>query len=155
MTTQALPRTAKEPTPRPPLGIAGKVAVGLLIWLGIGALAGGLSLVAAPDGSVMGFETSILEGSPFSDFLIPGLILGGVFGVGSIVVAAMGIRRHPLAPFLAFGIGSAQMIWIVVQLLIIETVSFLHPLMFVSGLGIAVASVAWGWPTFRTWRAAG
>jgi hypothetical protein len=155
MTTQAFPRAAKEPTPRSPLGIAGKVAVGLLIWLGIGALAGGLSLVAAPDGGVMGFETSILEGSPFSDFLIPGLILGGVFGVGSLVVAAMGIRHHPLAPFVAFGIGCAQMIWIVIQLLIIETVSFLHPLMFLTGLGIAVASVAWGRPTFRAWRTAG
>jgi hypothetical protein len=139
---------------RPALGIAGKIAVGMLVWLGIGALAGGIALVARADGSVMQFDPVILAGSPFSDFLVPGLILGGLFGVGSLVVAAMGIRRHPLAPFLAFGIGCAQMIWIAVQLAIIETVSFLHPLMFFTGLVIAVAAVPWGWPTFSAWRAA-
>jgi hypothetical protein len=152
MVTEALPQTAR-PAIRPELGIAGKVTVGLLVWLGIGALAGGLALVAAPDGSVMGFETTILAGSPFPDFLVPGLILGGLFGVGSLVVAALGMRHHPLAPFLAFAIGCSQMIWIVVQLAIIETVSFLHPLMFATGLGIALASVAWGWPMLRSWRA--
>jgi hypothetical protein len=127
-----------------PLGVAGKVAIAGLIWLGIGALAGGIALVTKPDGSNMGFETSILTGSPFSDFLVPGLILGGLFGVGSLVVAAMGLRHHPLAPILAFAIGCGQMIWIVVQLAIIQTVSFLHPLMFVTGLVIALAAVAWG-----------
>ena len=39
---------------------------------------------------------------------MPGLILGGLFGVGSLIVAMMGLRHHPLAPFLAFGIGCAQ-----------------------------------------------
>jgi hypothetical protein len=82
------------------------------------------------------------------------LILGGVFGVGSLIVAVMGLRHHPLAPFLAFGIGCAQMIWIVVQLSIIREVSFLHPLMFATGFVITAASVSWGWPTLRAWRAA-
>jgi hypothetical protein len=139
---------------RPALSLAGKISVAGLIWLAIGALAGGASLVAAPDGSVMQFDPAILAGSPFTDFLIPGLILGGLFGVGSLVVAVMGLRHHPLAPFLAFGIGCAQMIWIVVQLAIIGTVSFLHPLMFATGFVIAAAAVPWGWPEFRAWRAA-
>jgi hypothetical protein len=154
MTTQALPTKAGAATERRPLGVAGKVAVAMLVWLGVGALAGGIALVMRPDGSVMQFDTAILAGSPFSDFLIPGLILGGLFGVGSLVVASMGLRHHPLAPFLAFGIGCAQMTWIVVQLSIIKEVSFLHPLMFVTGLVIAVAAVPWGWPTFQAWRAA-
>jgi hypothetical protein len=152
MATQAL-KTAGQGLARPTLGIAGKITVAALVWLGLGALAGGLSLVAEPSGSIMHFDPAILAGSPFSDFLVPGLILGGLFGVGSLVVAAIGIRHHPLAPFLAFGIGCAQMIWIVVQLAIIETLSFFHPTMFVTGLVIAVASVTWGWPTFAAWRA--
>ena len=32
-----------------------------------------------------------LENSPFADYLIPGLILGGLFGAGSLLVAAMGM----------------------------------------------------------------
>jgi hypothetical protein len=65
----------------------------------------------------------------------------------------MGVRRSRLAPFLAFGIGVAQMIWIVIQLGIIKEVSFLHPVCFAIGLVIAVAAVPWGWPTFQAWRA--
>jgi hypothetical protein len=147
---------AHHPTdvPRPELHAAGRTAVGLLILLGVGALAGGAALVAQPDGSVMQFETSLLAGSPFADFLIPGLILGGLFGIGSFVVAAMGVARSRLAPFLAFAIGGAQMVWIVVELAIIHELSFLHPTFFLVGLGIAAASAAWGWPTFTAWRAA-
>ena len=95
-------------TPRPELHLAGVIAVGGLVLLGIGAIAGGVALVAQPDGSAMQFSTTLLAGSPFSDFFVPGLILGGLFGVGSLVVAAMGMRRSRLAPFLAFTIGCAQ-----------------------------------------------
>jgi hypothetical protein len=139
--------------PRPRLGAAGIITIVALVLLGIGAIAGGITLVSAPDGSAMGFELSLLSGSPFSDYLVPGLILGGLFGVGSLVVAGMGVRRSRLAPFLAFGIGVAQMIWIVIQLGIIKELSFLHPVGFAIGLVIAVAAVPWGWPTFQAWRA--
>jgi hypothetical protein len=101
----------------------------------------------------MQFDVALLAGSPFADFLVPGLILGGLFGVGSFVVVALGVRRSRLAPFLAFAIGCAQMIWIVVELAIIKELSFLHPTMFAVGLVIAAASVPWGWPTFQAWRA--
>lgn len=138
--------------PHPELHLAGRVALGFLLVLGLGALAGGAALVARPDGSVMGFETTLLAGSPFSDFLWPGIILGGLFGVGSLAVVVMGIRRMPAAPFLAFAIGCGQMIWIVVELAIIRELSFLHPTFFGVGLLIAAASARWGWPTFEAWR---
>ncbi len=144
---------ASPSIPRPELHLAGWVAVVSLVLLGVGALAGGIALMVAPDGSVMHFDTGLLEGSPFSDFFIPGLILGGLFGVGSLAVAVAGLRHARLAPFVAFAIGCAQMIWIVVQLAIIKELSFLHPTMFVLGLVIAIAAVPWGWPTFRAWRA--
>ena len=140
--------------PRPELHAAGKTTIALLVLLGLGALAGGAALVTQPDGSVMHFDTALLAGSPFDTFLIPGLILGGLFGIGSLVVAAMGLARSRLAPFLAFAIGCAQMIWIVVELAIIRELSFLHPTFFLVGLGIAAASAVWGWPTFTAWRAA-
>lgn len=141
--------------PQPELHRAGKVAIGFLIVLGLGALAGGIALAMKPDGSVMHFDVDLLAGSPFSDFLVPGLILGGLFGAGSFVVAAMGLGRHRLAPFLAFAIGCAMMIWIVVELAIIKELSFLHPTFFTVGLIIAGAAIPWGWPTFRAWRSRG
>ena len=132
---------------------AGKLAVGLLVVLGLMALAGGVALVSKPDGSVMKMPLRVLEGSPFPDYLVPGLILGGLFGVGSFFVAFLGIAGLRPAPFLAFAIGCGQMIWIVVELAIIKEVSILHPICFGIGLAIAVASVSWGWLTFAGWRA--
>ena len=126
----------------------------LLVLLGVGALAGGIALMAKPDGSVMHFDVALLAGSPFTDFTIPGLILGGLFGIGSFVVAALGLAHDRIAPFLAFAIGCAQMIWIVVELAIIGEFSFLHPTFFMVGFLVAATAVPWGWPTFKAWRAA-
>lgn len=132
--------------------------MGALVLLGIGALAGGIALVVKPDGSVMHMPLSYLDGSMFVDYFVPGLILGGLFGVGSLIVAAMGLLRLRAAPFMAFVIGCGQMIWIAVQLTIIDELSFLHPTMFGVGLVIAVASVFWAWPMLRAiavnWRSA-
>jgi hypothetical protein len=132
---------------------AGRFAVGLLVLLAVMALAGGAALVSKPDGSVMQMPVRLLSGSPFPDYFVPGLILGGLFGLGSLGVALFGLRRWRIAPFLAFAIGAGQMIWIVVELAIIREVSILHPICFGIGLAIAVASAKWGWPTFKGWQA--
>ena len=153
MTTSTLGQPGAPAVQKPALGWAGKTTIVLLVILGIGALAGGIALMSKPDGSVMQFDVALLAGSPFSDFLLPGLILGGLFGIGAFVVAAMGLRRMPIAPFLAFGIGCAQMIWISAELAIIRELSFLHPTFFLVGLAIALTSARWGWPTFQAWRA--
>lgn len=154
MTTHTLAGRAVGVIPRPELHLAGKACIAFLGLLGLGALAGGIALMAEPDGSVMHFDVALLAGSPFADYTIPGLILGGVFGIGSFAVAGMGLARLRVAPFLAFAIGCGQMIWIVVELAIIKELSFLHPTFFVAGLLIAATAVRWGWPTFRGWRTA-
>lgn len=152
MSVGTFPSRREAGLSRPTLGRSGRVSVGFLVFLGLGALAGGLALAIEPDGSVMHFDVALLAGSPFMDFFLPGLILGGLFGLGSFIVAAMGLRHARLAPFLAFGIGCAQMIWIVVELAVIKELSFLHPVMFGVGLVIAATAVPWGWPTFAAWR---
>ena len=139
---------------RAELHLAGKVCLAVLLILALGALGGAVFLVTSPDGSAMQWTVAMLAGSPFTDFFIPGLILGGLFGVGSLAVVAMGVARLRIAPFLAFAIGSGQMIWIVVELAIIGQFSFLHPFCFGLGLVIAATSVRWGWPTFQAWRQA-
>ena len=154
MATQSAAVRSIITVPHPELHLAGKLCLGFLAVLALGALGGSAFLVTSPDGSAMQWTVSMLAGSPFSDFFIPGLLLGGLFGLGSLAVLVMGITRHRIAPFLAFAIGCGQMIWIVVELAIIGQLSFLHPLCFGLGLIIAATAVRWGWPTLQGWRQA-
>jgi hypothetical protein len=154
MATQSAAIRRVAAIPRPELHLAGRLCLAVLALLALGAFGGAIFLVTSPDGSAMQWNVTMLAGSPFTDFFVPGLILGGLFGVGSLAVVVMGIARLRIAPFLAFAIGAGQMIWIVVELAIIGEFSFLHPLCFGLGLIIAVTSAWWGWPTFQAWRQA-
>ena len=154
MTMHAFTTRRSGIIPRPELHLAGKLSVAFLLLLGVGALGGAAFLLSDPDGSTMNWTTAMLAGSPFADFFVPGLLLGGLFGLGSFAVAGLGLAHVRVAPFLAFAIGCAQMIWIVVELAIIGQFSFLHPMCFGIGLIIAATAVPWGWPTFQAWRAA-
>lgn len=74
------------------------VLVGLLVLQGLSGLGGGLAMLAAPDGSVIGIDTAWLEEVPIiDDWLIPGLFLSGVLGVGPLLVAWAILRRPRLA----------------------------------------------------------
>lgn len=111
----------------------------LLVAQGVSGLGGGLSLALAPDGSIMRMPTSLLDGSPFPDFLIPGLILLLVLGALPLV-AAVGLwlgRRW--AWYAAFVVGCGLMIWILVELTIIPY-DILQPIF--GGVGVAIFVVS-------------
>jgi hypothetical protein len=57
----------------------------LLLVNGLGALYGGFLLMVDPSGSKMQMPLSYLEHSPFSNYLIPGIILFIVNGLFSFV----------------------------------------------------------------------
>ena len=67
------------------------IAVWLLVilqfFLGFGAVISGGLLIAAPNGSLMQMPLSMLASSPFSNFLIPGIILFSLLGVYPVAVA--------------------------------------------------------------------
>jgi hypothetical protein len=119
------------------------------VFLALGALAGGAALMASPKGGVIKLPLSDLRGSPFGDFLIPGLVLFVVLGVGPLVVAWALLRRPRSAALAAVNpfrdeywgwtasgvIGVGLVIWIAVEALIIPY-SFLQP--FYGAVGVAI-----------------
>jgi hypothetical protein len=67
-------------TTRPTRPISLRWLLGCLAFLGVSAAFGGILLVLNPTGARLQMPLSILQFSPFHNFLIPGLILGFVFG---------------------------------------------------------------------------
>ncbi|MFN8252026.1 MAG: hypothetical protein U0V75_09110 [Ferruginibacter sp.] len=65
----------------------------LHLLLGINAVAGGCMLIAKPDGSLLGMEQGWLNASPFSNYLVPGILLLLVNGMMPLYIAAGLLRK--------------------------------------------------------------
>ena len=114
------------------------VLLALLVVQAVGAIGGGGVLVISPDGDLMQMPVSQLEGSPFDSFLVPGLILLVVLGILPLV-AVIGLwSRRTWAWWLAGVLGCGLLIWIVVEMSIIEY-DWLQPAYFGMGLAIVLA----------------
>lgn len=156
------PPQMKQPT-RP---ISLRWLLGCLAFLGLSAAFGGVVLVLNPTGTWLQIPLSILQFSPFRDFLIPGLILGIVFGLGSFAtLLALWFR-----PAWSFGtaltrftgahwswsaavvVGGGQVIWIITEMLMVRGVDWLQ---FVyGGLGLLIVLLAFQ-PGLRRYLALG
>ncbi len=66
----------------------------LQAFIGVGAVAGGLALVLDPSGATLGVPLELLEETPFATYLVPGIVLVAVNGLGSLAGAAMSFTRH-------------------------------------------------------------
>lgn len=110
-------------------------------------------MVIDPSGDLIHIPTSMLERSPFSDFLIPGILLLIVFGILPLIVV-YGLIKRPqwhlvelLNPFkklhsfwaLSLYIGFGQIIWITVQTYMLNSVATIH-LIYMS-LGLLIQAV--------------
>jgi hypothetical protein len=118
------------------------------LGLGITALFGGGTLVLDPTGGAMGMPLNWLEGTPFPNYLVPGLILFSVLGLGSFVVLYGIVRRRAWARTGTIALGVALVGWIVTQILLIQLLHVLHAIY--GGLGVALIGLALH-PSMRTY----
>ncbi|MBN2245425.1 MAG: hypothetical protein JW755_06240 [Candidatus Aminicenantes bacterium] len=91
----------------------------LILFQGLSGIVGGIGLVLDPTGKSLQLPIEWLEGSPFDDFQIPGLILLFVLGIYPLVVLYRLWRKLKWAWFAAFIVGAALIIWIGVEIMII------------------------------------
>ena len=134
---------------------ARNILISLLLFLGIGALSGGITLIISPSGKLLGgLPVSILDHSPFTNFLIPGIILFLIFGFSPCLLTYALIKKpeNRLAEYFNFFkdmywgwsyciyVAFALIIWIQVETIIVQGVSWLQtfymlyalPLIFVT-----------------------
>jgi hypothetical protein len=117
------------------------LSIGLVVLLVFGFASSLLGAILATVAGGAGVPLSYLAGTPFDSFVIPGLILGVVVG-GTQLAGAVGIiaRRGP-ALLLAAVAGFGMIIWIFVELAIIEEYSWLQTLYFALGIAELAAVV--------------
>lgn len=155
--------TVRVPKPRVQSGrrpFAVNMLYGLQTFLGLGALVGGGMLVADPSGELIQIPVSMLQRSPFFDFLVPGLLLFTVFGLFPLLALYSMICRpeirwaNVLNPFkslhsswaLSLYTGFGLIIWIMVQTYILNTVHIIHVVYMSFGLLIQIFTL---WPSVQ------
>jgi len=81
--------------------------VGLEVFTGVSALAGGIALAAKPDGSLLNAKLSALNSSPFADWRIPGVLLATLVGGGVLIagISELAGWRHARALSLTAAAG--------------------------------------------------
>jgi hypothetical protein len=121
--------------------IARNILIALLSFLGIGALGGGAFLILSPSGKMIGgLPLSILEHSPFPDFLIPGIILFTILGLAPCLISIALVKKpksdlaeklnlfkdmHWAWSFSVY-IAFALIIWIQVETIFVQSVGLLQ-----------------------------
>ncbi|MBN2257980.1 MAG: hypothetical protein JW704_09165 [Anaerolineaceae bacterium] len=118
--------------------------ISLHVFLGLGALATGALLILKPDGNLLQMPLSLIAGSPFPDFFIPGLIMFLLMGVYPTGIA-YGIWKRPdwkwpdaINPFNrmhwrwvgSLVVGLIVIIWLTVELMWVEWF-FLHGIYYI------------------------
>jgi hypothetical protein len=126
----------------PTMRMSGFKWLGLLqALIGIGAVAGGLALILDPSGMRLGTPLEMLQETPFATFLVPGIVLFVVNGLGSLAGAAASFSQHRYAGELGIALGAFLIAWILVQVYWMSGFHWLHWLYL--GLGIVEAALGW------------
>lgn len=121
----------------------------LILFQSISAIAGGLGLIADPSGG-LSFTLGMLQHSPFSDFLIPGLFLLIILGIvpGIVFYGLWKKPRFRLAEKVnpkyhwswTFSLctGILILVWVGTEIFLIRELSILHYVYSVLGVLIIV-----------------
>jgi hypothetical protein len=125
--------------------------VSILFFLGVTALAGGIAMTFGLGGDQVMVPEEWLEDIPLIDsWLLPGLVLGLGFGVGSLITGVAMLKRTRwgwVAPLervtgrhwswlATVLIGAGHVAWIALELVFLPAVSWFHPLYGAIGLAL-------------------
>ncbi len=102
--------------------------------VGIGALFGGALGITDPYGALFGMPADVLKKGPFTSFLIPGLFLFCVIGLGHLAAFLAVKRKLKLHPYISGGFGCILTAWILIQCYILQSIHYLHVIFFIVGL---------------------
>ncbi len=110
----------------------------LLLFNGIGAIYGGVNLISHPDGSSIQLSSDWLKHTSFHDYFFPGIILLVANGLFSIVAFIALLFRLKNYLWLVMAQGAILTGWIVIQIILIQTIYFLHIILGSVGITLII-----------------
>ena len=119
------------------------IAIVLEIFTAIGAIPVGLMFLSDPTGQLVQVPQGWIEATVFGSYVIPGLYLLLVNGVGMLVLAALSVRRHWFAPWLTGTLGVGLITWILVEILVLPETMFLTWVFLATGLALGFVALFW------------
>ncbi len=96
-----------------------KDLVGVEVFDAVGGFAGAIPWLIDPSGALLGVSVSMFPGMPVGNFLLVGLGLFAIYGIGSLLVAYLLWVRHPWAwPLAIWGPSGFIVPWLVPPLVV-------------------------------------
>ncbi len=111
------------------------------LFVALLAIPSGILMLLEPDGSGLGLSLDILQDSPFTNFIIPGLFLLTVNGIAQGFAAFSSFRQFSYYRTLGFILGIILVLWIMVQIFHIGLTHFLQVIFFFIGIAEVILSV--------------
>ena len=109
----------------------------LQAFIGITAIAGGFRLVSNPNGT-SDIPIAWLNSAPFTNYLIPGLVLLIVIGFGHVLGGIFSFLSNRYAGGIAAILGAFLILFMTIEVWFVGLQTFLQPLYFILGAIVLV-----------------
>ena len=112
----------------------------LVSFIAVTSTLSGLMMIYRPDGAILHLPVNLLEGTPFKNFLIPGILLATIVGGVNLLAVFNNLRRHANRYNWAIAGGFMIIGWIIAQMTLIKVFHWLHIIYLIIGVLIILIS---------------
>lgn len=118
------------------------------LFIGIGAMGGGICMLIDPSGAIMGMDALLpyFKVLPFADVLFKDYVFSGIAlitvnGISNLIAATLILRKKRIGVILGFIFGITLMLWICIQFYMFP-LNFMSTIYFFFGLAQAITGYA-------------
>jgi hypothetical protein len=108
----------------------------LISFIAVTATISGLLMISNPDGEIMNLSLNLLNQRPFKNFMLSGIFLTLLIGGVNLAAVFYNIQRHKYRYNWAIAGGFMISGWIVIQMILIQSLHWLHFLYLGAGIFI-------------------
>ncbi len=112
------------------------LAISLLLILSLSAIMIGLGLIADPSGRSFMVPLELLEGTPFNNYFIPGILLLLLHGLPAFIIALLAVKKSRYYTLAIAMQGALLLLWLTAELAL--NLNFYYPLIHIPSFLIAI-----------------